>query len=50
MARVIDLSGMSPPAAFSQPPVNVLPPVGDGGVRTFFPPWLYFDVTSVTSP
>jgi hypothetical protein len=40
----IDLSGMSPAATFSQPPTNVV------GTKTYYPQWLYFDVTSVTSP
>jgi hypothetical protein len=42
--RTVDLSGMSPAATFVQPPSNVI------GSKTYRPQWLYFDVTSITSP
>jgi hypothetical protein len=42
--RTIDLSGMTPPATFTQPPTNSV------NGTTYYPQWLYFDVTSVTSP
>jgi hypothetical protein len=35
---------MSPPATFAQPPVNTI------AGANYYPQWLYFDVTSVTSP
>jgi hypothetical protein len=41
--RKIDLSGMTPAATFTQPPTNPL------GGNTYYPQWLYFDVTSVTA-
>ena len=43
LPRTVDLSGMSPPATFNQPPSNVLS-------QTYYPQWLYIDVISVTSP
>jgi hypothetical protein len=42
--RTVDLTGMSPAASFSQPPANAI------GAKSYKPQWLYFDVTSVTSP
>jgi hypothetical protein len=42
--RTVDLSGMTPAATFTQPPKNSV------GGTTYYPQWLYFDVTSVTSP
>ena len=42
--RTIDLSGMTPPATFTQPPKNSV------NGTTYYPQWLYFDVKSVTSP
>lgn len=40
--RTVDLSGMTPAATFSQPPIN------QAGTDTFYPQWVYFDVVSVT--
>jgi hypothetical protein len=42
--RTIDLSDMSPPGTFTQPPTNSV------GGKTYYPQWAYFDVKSVTSP
>jgi len=42
--RTIDLSGMTPPATFTQPPTNLV------GGTTYYPQWAYFSVKSVTSP
>jgi hypothetical protein len=44
--RTIDLTGMNPPppTSFHQPPTNVL------GSTTYYPQWLYFVVSSITSP
>jgi hypothetical protein len=40
----VDLSGMTPAATFTQPPVNSV------GGTSYNPQWLYFDVKTVTSP
>jgi hypothetical protein len=42
--RTIDLSGMTPPATFTQPPTNLV------SGTTYYPQWAYFSVKSVTSP
>jgi hypothetical protein len=44
--RTIDLSGLNPPppTTFAQPPTNLI------GSTTYYPQWLYFVVTSITSP
>jgi hypothetical protein len=39
--RVIDVTGMTPAATFSQPPINQV------GTDTYYPQWVYFDVVSV---
>ena len=40
--RKVDLTGMNPPATFSQPPINAI------GGATLYPQWAYFDVKTVT--
>jgi len=40
--RTVDLSGMNPPATFTQPRHNSI------GGATYYPQWAYFDVKSVT--
>ena len=42
--RTVDLSGMTPPATFTQPPTNLV------SGTTYYPQWVYISVKSVTSP